>query len=554
MKAKKAFGRNLFFTTVLLLAAYLPVVYSNFMHHDDYWLLDVANKINSGQQCRDLNQYYAGFQIGRPLTSEMVCLLAPMLTDTTDEQISHTYTFFKSLRLLNLLGFIAVFCSLTVTFRNYFRSNFFPLVIPALILFLPGIGVFISWGLTAVYMPGLIFLVISLLLARKLSSLRSFRQIKESTFLIPSALSVLSLFICFNFYPSTGFLYLCLPMTIITLSTMRSWKKFRLSAYLQIFIFTSSCVTYLFFHKIIVANILKEQIIGKEARSVSIGSFSEIVDRLDTFFAFNRNFFWRAANLWFLDIKNSQSNYIVAIILSGLFLAIVIIIIKLFKRGLPPNITLLCAGSERISLVIFILSCAGFLAVAHELVHQSRILVAIAANIVILLIWAITYWTFIILKFLKSAKYRKRILNGFGFVGIIITGLTAQYNTTQYFAQTSIMEMSYFESRILPLLRKDLDGLILIRPKGNFFIPGHEYGMPTSRWIAQYGIEGMLQMVARKYNLDYKSIKIKGARRGSHVLFYRDGHLKNIDIMDMNNFVFRKQQKSIPLNSFDLLK
>jgi hypothetical protein len=548
MQSLKEHGKNFLFVSVMLSAVYLPVILSNFLHHDDYWLLEITGITKSGKQCKDLGQYFGLVQIGRPLAAELMCFFDPILTSTTEQDITKTYHFFRLLRIESLLCIIAAFFCLALAIKRYFKDYSLSLLIPSLIFFLPGVGVFISWAVMGIFSPGFIFLALSFLLAINLASIREFGQIRKSEYLFSSIFSILFLFISFNFYPSIGFLYLCLPMTIIALSTKNTWKAFRVSAYLQMTLLVSSCVIYFLFQKLIISNIFNEKIIGQEARSLTISSLNDIWDRLNTFFAFDRNFFWRAANLWFLDIKNNQSNYIIGIILSGLILAIIAVLIKLLRKKSANHRILFWIGSEKFFLTLIILSCVGSLAVVHQLVHQFRVLVDISAIITILLIWAIGYWLVAGLKIFKLSGHRKKILTGLSIMAIIITGAIAQYNTTQYYAQTSIQEMAYFESKALALLRGDQDGLILIRPKGNFFIAGHEYGMPTSRWKSRYGVAGMFQMVARKYGLNSKLFKIKAPHHENYAFFYKEGPLNKIDTIDMNNFVFRKLQKKTTLN------
>ena len=532
----KGHGRIFLLISVVLLAVYLPTTLSNYMHHDDYWMLDIAHITKSGDKdCRDTKHYYGLYRIGRPLAGETMCTAVPFLLTTTDQSIKNTYNFYKYMRGLSLFCLIVSFFLFSASLKSRLIDNNLALAIPALIFFLPGAGVYIGWAVMGIYAPGFVFLGLSVLFSSILFSEKE-SQKKELAKL--SALSILFLVISFNFHQGVGFIYLALPMLLLAFHNNLDWNTLRLRVWLQIGIFFASSLFYFLIQKFLVLKLVEANITGTEKRTFELSSLGDILERLNIFFMPNRSFFWRASNLWVLDPINKFSHYIIGIILSAALAGLIIWLVKFSKKEIADPKRDIAMGFEKGVFILIILSLCGSLAILNQLVPHFRVLYGFSAAVAILFIWAARFWIYsagkLMGNLIKLDSFA--VFNGFIIILVIFSGLKAQNNTYKYYAVMSSNEMAYFESKVVPLLKGESDGLYLIRPKGNLLVGGDEFSMQTSYFPAYYGVAGMFKMVLRKYGSDPRNFKIKAPRRENYAFFYKEGPLKKVDIINMQEF------------------
>ncbi|MBF0538536.1 MAG: hypothetical protein HQL03_09830 [Nitrospirae bacterium] len=500
-------------------AVYLPAVSSSYMAHDDYWLQLVTER----PDCHASAEYGAFIGVGRYLAAESMCAWTNWLNFYTTLDNVHRRAFLL-LRATNIAILCLVFFFLWQWFNTFYDDYKKAFAFTALIMLLPGSIVYASWACLAIFAPGFISLTLGVHYLYRAFSFNTRWRVcgvivpGDMKTAIDILVSMVFIIATFNFHPGIAFLFLIVPMTIVTFTDNEGWIQRRYEALSYCVYFVVTTIVYFTLHKFVTMPLFK----GHEGINVDIKKFEfsnlyAIKDNINTFFTFS---LWRAANLWYISDKRIISYLMVGFI----FITLILAIVKYRNSDKAATRPVLV---EKSALSVFIvLSCAA-IPILYMPVFYYRVLFALSAIITLIVIWSCNLWIALSEKYIKGSL--RSIIPMASVVFIVFLAVYTHITIRQLYANVQTREKTFFESGIKPLFDGKLDIVYVVgvgyddNNLTNPYLSGDEFGMPSSGFPNSYSFYGMFKNAANHFGAPLGDYQMKNVYRGKTYKFMLRG-------------------------------
>jgi hypothetical protein len=491
----------------ICLAIYLPVALSHYMMHDDYLLTHdfsfkggfhpvLGNSFPLTSDCRKSPIYWSLLNIGRPISGESNCLIYYFYS------LKNIIYYSVFLRLVNLFMIASAWSMFSFWIYCRFKNKLFSILISSLIFTLPGIQLFASSAISTTHTFTLPLIMLSIIILDFSYQDYSQTDLRNKKFLLKILISISLLIFCMLTYQATTLFFLIPSAVLLIFSSLSEWKIQRTVIILHLMVFSLAAAIYMLICKILIAPIISNyhpEILTHQNRSLELSTSIQVIwQNITAFFDFLS---LRALNLWFLQDEHTPAKIFLLFIGLTILAFCLIEIVDFIKIGISwYKVSFFI---QRTILFIFVFLGINILFFVNAPFPAYRVLFAYSAVVVLLLIWAIKFWMDIV--FTKNSKNVKHGLLFILVVMVVFSAGLAQYYTIRYVGLNSIIEMSFLEAKVQPMLG-NRSAIYIIRPVKNTFVFGDEFSKLTTS-SAVYGVTGMMKVIYSQYGLDTSKIE-----------------------------------------------
>jgi hypothetical protein len=484
---------------LIVLAVYSPIIFSDYMVHDDYW---IATFDPSPPDCQD-EIWRSVASIGRLWSAYATrCVMAPFL---------QYYGAEDSIRIFRLFSFgcstIFILC-LNYVMKDLALSRLNRIAICVLVATVPAFSLIATNGIQASISPSFILVALSILCIHRFSQDEtSLKRLVVRHAVVVGAASIL-IINSLMFYQTAAPLLFCYALLIALHSLSSGDLATRVGhvtrSYVAIASFTVAAGAYFLIQKyVIVPWIMALGGVG-ESRKFEI-ELPLLVQQFKHVIGF---YVPRLAHIWW--ISGGYRNYsLFGFLLFGLESSIILIALLLASSGRlrtkeQPSVLFLAVGAIVISavgvnLILFIRPGEAGL---------FRTLLGPHVALVLCFGWVAT----VIAKALRpEVPFWVRYIRPLGGTGVLVVlafvVMRTQYVIVNYNFETAVKELAYLQGAIQPFISGNENQIILVRPTGNPHVPGGEFSVMSTH--SDYGINGLLERIYRSQDSDISEVQVE---------------------------------------------